>query len=73
MKDWLSPEQLAHAGGVALTDVLAAVRARRLRAVTTHPAAAGQWRIHPTDGDAWLRTIDPAWPIGGLRGEPETV
>jgi hypothetical protein len=67
MDDWLSPEDLARAGGVAVSDVLAAVQARTLRAVTTHPGAGGRWRIHAKDGDAWLRSVDPAWPADGLR------
>lgn len=67
MSDWLSPEELAQAGDVPLADVRAAISARSLHAVTTHPTAGGRWRIHVRDGDAWLRTVDPAWPADGLR------
>jgi hypothetical protein len=67
MSDWLSPEELARAAQVPLADVRAAIDARALRAVTTHPTSGGRWRIHLRDADAWLRTVDPAWPPDGLR------
>jgi excisionase family DNA binding protein len=67
MTDWFSPEEVARAGNVSLSDVRAAIAARTLRAVTTHPGAVGQWRVHARDADAWLRTVDPAWPQDGLR------
>jgi len=67
MSDWVSPEELASAAQVPLADVRSAIDTRALRAVTTHPKAGGRWRIHVRDGDAWLRTVDPAWPADGLR------
>jgi hypothetical protein len=67
MSDWLSPEELAQAAQVPLADVRAAIDARALHAVTTHPTSGGRWRVHVRDGDTWLRSVDPAWPVDGLR------
>jgi len=67
MTDWFSPEELARAGSVPVSNVHAAIAARVLRAVNTHPGATGHWRVHARDADAWLRTVDPAWPEDGIR------
>jgi len=67
MTDWFSPEELARAGCVPASDVRAAIAGRILRAVNTLPGAAGRWRVHARDADAWLRTVDPGWPEDGLR------
>jgi excisionase family DNA binding protein len=51
---WLSVREAAAYAGVGETEVRAAIDARTLPAVTTHPEAPGRWMVRRADVDAWV-------------------